>query len=601
MSPAETFPDERPLSLVIRFAVSFTLRTLLVLIALAALGAVPTNAAESARTGSIMLDPEDSNPNVQRHAEPPAFILGRTGEDTAGAIVSIFGDARVTHPIHDDAVAVFGDLFIDSEVRGDAVVVFGDMQLGPRAVIHGEVVVVGGHLRRDPLAIIHGDTQEISFGARLGDVDWLRPWVERAVFYGRPLATGPGLGWAWTLAAGSLALYILIAMLFGSAVRKCAETLERHPGESLIAALLAILLLPVLLLLLLITVVGITVIPFILIGLFCAALFGKPVVLTALGRRLASFAGSSTSTFSNMPIALATLVGGIFVTLLYLVPVLGIIAFNVVGILGLGAVLYTSLRLIGARQSGASPSTAGSTAPSPSDTTQATPAHADATAGNAAATQAAPADAGDLMHGQTATNLDPADASNVEPAAPTSQFHASQPHGARSDGSPPHEPQPRGAQPHDPPPNGPRTADPGTPSGGPGATSPASALTTLPRAGFGIRMIALLIDTILVAIVINVLTDGNLFLLILATYGAVMWKLKGTTIGGIVCHLKVVRLDGHELGWDTAIVRALSCFLSIAFAGLGFFWILFDAERQSWHDKIAGTVVVRSPRSIPLL
>lgn len=565
MSPAETFPDERPLSLVIRFAVSFTLRTLLVLIALAALGAVPTNAAESARTGSIMLDPEDSNPNVQRHAEPPAFILGRTGEDTAGAIVSIFGDARVTHPIHDDAVAVFGDLFIDSEVRGDAVVVFGDMQLGPRAVIHGEVVVVGGHLRRDPLAIIHGDTQEISFGARLGDVDWLRPWVERAVFYGRPLATGPGLGWAWTLAAGSLVLYILIAMLFGSAVRKCAETLERHPGESLIAALLAILLLPVLLLLLLITVVGITVIPFILIGLFCAALFGKPVILTALGRRLASFAGSSTSTFSNMPIALATLVGGIFVTLLYLVPVLGIIAFNVVGILGLGAVLYTSLRLIGARQSGASPSTAGSTAPSPSDTTQATPAYADATAGNAAATQAAPADAGDLMHGQTATNLDPADASNVEPAAPTSQFHASQPHG------------------------------------GPGATSSASALTTLPRAGFGIRMIALLIDTILVAIVINVLTDGNLFLLILATYGAVMWKLKGTTIGGIVCHLKVVRLDGHELGWDTAIVRALSCFLSIAFAGLGFFWILFDAERQSWHDKIAGTVVVRSPRSIPLL
>lgn len=134
-----------------------------------------------------------------------------------------------------------------------------------------------------------------------------------------------------------------------------------------------------------------------------------------------------------------------------------------------------------------------------------------------------------------------------------------------------------------------------------GAAPSASALAALPRAGFGIRMIALLIDTILVAIVINVLADGNLFVLILAAYGAVMWKLKGTTIGGVVCHLRVVRLDGHELGWDTAIVRALSCFLSIAFVGLGFFWILFDGERQAWHDKIAGTVVVRSPKSIPLL
>jgi uncharacterized RDD family membrane protein YckC len=62
-----------------------------------------------------------------------------------------------------------------------------------------------------------------------------------------------------------------------------------------------------------------------------------------------------------------------------------------------------------------------------------------------------------------------------------------------------------------------------------------------------------------------------------------------------VCGLKIVRLDGRELSWDTAVVRALGCFLSLAFAGLGFFWIAFDKERQAWHDKIAGTVVVRVP------
>ena len=89
---------------------------------------------------------------------------------------------------------------------------------------------------------------------------------------------------------------------------------------------------------------------------------------------------------------------------------------------------------------------------------------------------------------------------------------------------------------------------------------------------------------------------SHLELPVLAVYGAVMWKLRGSTIGGIVFDLRVVRLDGREIDWETAIIRALSCFLSLAVAGLGFFWIAFDGARQAWHDKIAGTVVVRVPK-----
>jgi uncharacterized RDD family membrane protein YckC len=61
--------------------------------------------------------------------------------------------------------------------------------------------------------------------------------------------------------------------------------------------------------------------------------------------------------------------------------------------------------------------------------------------------------------------------------------------------------------------------------------------------------------------------------------------------------LRVVRLDGRDIDWSTAIVRALGCFLSLAAVGLGFIWIALDPERQAWHDKIAGTVVVRTPRA----
>jgi len=48
-------------------------------------------------------------------------------------------------------------------------------------------------------------------------------------------------------------------------------------------------------------------------------------------------------------------------------------------------------------------------------------------------------------------------------------------------------------------------------------------------------------------------------------------------------------------------VRSLSAFLSLAVAGLGFIWVAFDDEKQSWHDKIAGTTIVKVPKGTSLL
>ena len=112
-----------------------------------------------------------------------------------------------------------------------------------------------------------------------------------------------------------------------------------------------------------------------------------------------------------------------------------------------------------------------------------------------------------------------------------------------------------------------------------------------------------MLDALLVGIVLGMLWHHSFRaeLLLLATYAAVMWKLRGTTIGGIVFNLKVVRLDGRLLDWPTAIVRALGCFLSLAVLWLGFLWIAFDDGKQAWHDKIAGTAVVRVPKGVSLL
>ena len=117
------------------------------------------------------------------------------------------------------------------------------------------------------------------------------------------------------------------------------------------------------------------------------------------------------------------------------------------------------------------------------------------------------------------------------------------------------------------------------------AAAPISAAASLPRAGFWIRMAALFVDAIIIGIVVSPLRHHeahDVMLIGLAIYGAVMWKLKGTTIGGILCGLQVVRLDGRPVDWGTAIVRALSCFLSLVVLGLGFIWIAVDRDRQAW-------------------
>jgi uncharacterized RDD family membrane protein YckC len=140
------------------------------------------------------------------------------------------------------------------------------------------------------------------------------------------------------------------------------------------------------------------------------------------------------------------------------------------------------------------------------------------------------------------------------------------------------------------------------------ATAAPLPLSTLPRPGFWVRIGALFIDAVIIGLLLHLVLGwseaflGNrLFLLALALYGAVMWKVKGTTVGGIVFDLHVVRLDSRELDWPTVFVRALGCILSLCALGLGFIWIAVDPGKQAWHDKLAGTIVVRLPKGAPLV
>ena len=148
-----------------------------------------------------------------------------------------------------------------------------------------------------------------------------------------------------------------------------------------------------------------------------------------------------------------------------------------------------------------------------------------------------------------------------------------------------------------------------------GEVAPVAALAALPpvisastseRVGFWPRLGASLLDAVMVGIVFGMMHRiwdgfGGIFPFWFAVYCVVLWATKGTTIGGIICGLKVVRLDDRPVDWSVAVVRGLSAFLSLAVAGLGFIWVAFDNEKQSWHDKIAGTTIVRVPKGTSLL
>jgi uncharacterized RDD family membrane protein YckC len=486
---------------------------------------------DAARHGNDMVSiGHDSHLPQGQKADSVMSIAGSsTSDGEADSVVSVLGNTRVTGPLSDSAVAVLGDTHVDSKIDGDAVAVLGDVELGPHAEIGGDVVAVGGKVVRDPAAIVHGDIHDILAG-NFGSLGWLSTWVQHCLLYGRPLALVSGLGWAWSLAFTCLAIYVLLALLFRPGLSQCVRTFETQPGRTLLAALIAMLLTPVLVVLLCVTVIGIAAVPFVLFALLCAGLFGKAVMLAWIGKRVV---GERSAGVSGHP-AFAVLVGGLIVLLLYLVPVLGLLVYKVLGILGLGAVVYTLILAARAHQ---------------------------------AIKQSGPQAAGPPA-GQAST---PNDVTGHAPG-----------------GSPP-----------------PGTTSTPPPSAGPNSTSaPAGTPLTvaLPRAGFWVRMVALLLDVLLVGFAMSLLHPlFHMHLLVLAIYGAVMWKLRGSTIGGIVFDMRVVRLDGRPMDWETAIIRALSCFLSLAVAGLGFFWIAFDDAHQAWHDKIAGTVVVRVPKGAPLV
>jgi len=122
-----------------------------------------------------------------------------------------------------------------------------------------------------------------------------------------------------------------------------------------------------------------------------------------------------------------------------------------------------------------------------------------------------------------------------------------------------------------------------------------------PKAGFWERVAAAFLDIILVSILGAVVNGAPWGFLVALAYFTGFWAWKGTTVGGVVLGLKVARVDGKPVTFAVALVRALGGAFSVIVLLLGFLWVAWDKDKQGWHDKIAGTVVLKLPRGTPLV
>jgi uncharacterized RDD family membrane protein YckC len=462
--------------------------------------------------------------------------------ENADSVVAVFGSATSAGEVHRSVVAVFGDAHVTGPAGEGVVAVIGNAYVNSRV---SNVVAVFGNIELGPDAEVGENV--VSVGGSLtrdprsvvhGNVNRILPGLTGSLSWTRPwvqhcLLYGRPLAVAPGLGwLWGLALGML--MLYALLAALFPAGLERcvQTFEHHPGQSVLTSIAAMLLLPLVATLLVVTV-----IGV--PVLLVGLVVMTFFGKAaIFAWLGRRLTAFlgdgrSLGHTMLAILVGGTIALALYCIPVVGFIVYNLLGLLGLGVALYALLAASRSRRA----------APPPFAT--------------------------------------------VPPAFM------------------PPPPPPPGASQHTAA-AGPDAARPGTPAGA-AAAAPAAGgppvfssaeLLVMPRALFWPRMGALLIDAVLVGMLLSMTLyyrPHDLQLVVLAAYGAVMWKVKGATIGGIICNHRLVRLDGRELDWPTVIVRALGCFLSALPVGLGFIWIAVDENRQAWHDKIAGTAVVRVP------
>ncbi|MDA0789989.1 MAG: RDD family protein [Proteobacteria bacterium] len=108
-------------------------------------------------------------------------------------------------------------------------------------------------------------------------------------------------------------------------------------------------------------------------------------------------------------------------------------------------------------------------------------------------------------------------------------------------------------------------------------------------------LLRLLADEVALAELLSHLRLQLIFdLVVMGTIFILFWMYRSSTPGKMLFGVYIV--DAQTLGKTSArqnIIRYFGYFASMIPFFLGFLWIAFDQRKQGWHDKMAGTLVIK--------
>jgi uncharacterized RDD family membrane protein YckC len=123
-----------------------------------------------------------------------------------------------------------------------------------------------------------------------------------------------------------------------------------------------------------------------------------------------------------------------------------------------------------------------------------------------------------------------------------------------------------------------------------------------PRASFWQRLGALILDALVLLIpdiiLLLIFKQGAVYqllstLLSLAYFTYFEGGATGATIGKRALGIRVYDFrQGGAIGYGRGLLRQIGKWVSAIVILIGYLWMIRDKEKQTWHDKIAGTVVV---------
>ncbi|MEH6366802.1 MULTISPECIES: RDD family protein [Pseudomonas] len=76
------------------------------------------------------------------------------------------------------------------------------------------------------------------------------------------------------------------------------------------------------------------------------------------------------------------------------------------------------------------------------------------------------------------------------------------------------------------------------------------------------------------------------------------WTYNGQTLGMQVWGIRIQNADGSAISLWQALLRFVISIASWLCLGLGFFWIIWDKQKRSWHDIYSESQTVQLPKNI---